>query len=107
MEKSGSTIPSSRPRRSANRRRQKTEIMAGYHLLPRGTDVIGRIDIWGNDRYLRHVHRSSLQQILPEATHEVVLGDLFGSQWIEDDEFESRVHRYKEIIFKDVRPLAK
>lgn len=66
---------------------------------------VGRIDIWGNDRYLRHVHRSSLQQILPQATHEVILGDLFGSQWIKDDEFLSRVHRYKDIIFKDVISL--
>jgi len=65
----------------------------------------GRIDIWGNDRYLRHVHKSVLQQVSPEATHEVVLGDLFGSQWIKDDEFLARVKRYREIIFKDV--LAK
>lgn len=66
--------------------------------------MVGRIDLWGNDRYLRHVHRLSLQQILPEATHEVVLGDLFSSQWIKDDDFLSRVHRYKDIIFKDVNP---
>ena len=45
-----------------------------------------------------------VQQIEPEATHEVVLGDLFGSQWIKDDEFASRVNRYKNIIFKDVAP---
>jgi len=63
---------------------------------------VGRIDLWGNDRYLRHIHRSCLQQILPEATHEVVLGDLFGSQWISDEEFVSRVHRYSDIIFRDV-----
>jgi len=62
----------------------------------------GRIDIWGNDRYLRHIHRSVLQQVVPQATHEVVLGDLFGSQWIKDDEFLARVRRYKDIIFKDV-----
>jgi hypothetical protein len=64
--------------------------------------MVGRIDLWGNDRYLRHVHRTSLQQILPQATHEVVLGDLFGSQWINDEEFVSRVHRYTDIVFKDV-----
>ena len=67
---------------------------------------LGRIDIWGNDRYLRHVHNSVLGQVLPEATHEVVLGDLFGSQWIPDDEFLQRVHRYKDIIFKDV-PISR
>lgn len=44
-----------------------------------------------------------LGQVRPEATHEVVLGDLFGSQWIKDDEFLSRVRRYRDIIFKDVR----
>ena len=74
----------------------------------RGTNrCAGRIDIWGNDRYLRHVHRESLRQILPEATHEVVLGDLFGSQWIKDDEFLSRVKRYEDIIFKDVGFFAR
>ena len=70
---------------------------------------LGRIDIWGNDRYLRHVHNSVLGQVEPEATHEVVLGDLFGSQWIPDEEFLQRVHRYKDIIFRDVQlsyPLA-
>jgi hypothetical protein len=65
--------------------------------------LLGRIDIWGNDRYLRHVHNRVLRGVKPEATHEVVLGDLFGSQWIPDDEFLHRVHRYKDIIFKDVR----
>jgi len=68
-----------------------------------GSDIAGRIDLWGNDRYLAHVHRSMILQIKPEATHEVVLGDLFGSQWIKDEEFASRVHRYKNIIFKDVQ----
>ena len=48
------------------------------------------------------MHNSVLGQVLPEATHEVVLGDLFGSQWIPDEEFLQRVHRYKDIIFKDV-----
>jgi hypothetical protein len=67
--------------------------------------TIGRIDIWGNDRYLRHVHRESLNQIRPEATHEVVLGDLFGSQWIKDEEFVDRVRRYNDIIFQDVTPF--
>jgi len=43
-----------------------------------------------------------LEQVVPQATHEVVLGDLFGSQWIKDDEFLARVRRYKDIIFKDV-----
>ena len=55
------------------------------------------------------MHNSVLKQVQPEATHEVVLGDLFGSQWIPDDEFLQRVHRYKDIIFKDVPtrpPLA-
>jgi hypothetical protein len=45
-----------------------------------------------------------VQQMEPQATHEVVLGDLFGSQWIKDDEFANRVTRYKNIIFKDVHP---
>ena len=48
------------------------------------------------------MHNSVLGQVLPEATHEVALGDLFGSQWIPDEEFLQRVHRYKDIIFKDV-----
>ena len=37
------------------------------------------------------MHNSVLGQVLPEATHEVVLGDLFGSQWIPDEEFLQRV----------------
>jgi hypothetical protein len=67
--------------------------------------IAGRLDLWGNDRFLRHVHRTALTQILPQATHEVVLGDLFGSQWISDREFESRHRRYVDIIFRDVYPL--
>lgn len=51
------------------------------------------------------MHNRVLRGVKPEATHEVVLGDLFGSQWIPDDEFLHRVHRYKDIIFKDVRSL--
>jgi hypothetical protein len=65
---------------------------------------IGRIDIWGNDRYLRHVHNTVLKSLLPEATHQVVLGDLFGSQWIKDEEFLSRVQRYRNTIFQHVFP---
>ena len=92
--------PSQTHKSKETRNREVGEVSLGVGL---GL-IIGRIDIWGNDRYLRHVHRETLRHVRPVATHEVVLGDLFGSQWIKDDEFVSRVHRYENIIFKDVVP---
>lgn len=51
-----------------------------------------RIDLWGNDFYLAHMYRTLNWWTVP--THTTVLGDLVGSQWISDTEFEWRAWRY-------------
>jgi hypothetical protein len=51
-----------------------------------------RIDLWGNDYYLGHIYRTLKWWTKP--THVTVLGDLIGSQWVSDDEFEWRGWRY-------------
>jgi hypothetical protein len=51
-----------------------------------------RIDLWGNDYYLGHIYRTLKWWARP--THVTVLGDLIGSQWVSDDEFEWRGWRY-------------
>lgn len=58
-----------------------------------------RIDLFGNDFYLAHQYRTLRWWTVP--THVTVLGDLVGSQWIDDDEFESRAWRYWNRVFKD------
>lgn len=56
-----------------------------------------RLDLLGNDYYLRHVFRSVKWWTGP--THTVVLGDLLGSQWISDVEFERRADRFWNRVF--------
>jgi hypothetical protein len=58
-----------------------------------------RLDLWGNDHYLAHVYARAKAHTDP--THIVVLGDLLGSQWIQDDEFESRSKRFWNRVFRD------
>lgn len=58
-----------------------------------------RIDLFGNDFYLAHIYRTLRWWTVP--THVSVLGDLVGSQWISDDEFERRGWRYWNRAFKD------
>lgn len=57
-----------------------------------------RIDHVGNDYYLGHIYRTL--QWWTKPTHVTVLGDLVGSQWIDDDEFESRGLRFWKRVFK-------
>lgn len=57
-----------------------------------------RIDLWGNDFYLAHMYRTLNWWAVP--THVSVLGDLVGSQWIGDAEFELRAWRYWNRVFK-------
>jgi hypothetical protein len=51
-----------------------------------------RIDLFGNDFYLAHIYRTLKWWTKP--SHVTVLGDLLGSQWISDEEFERRSWRY-------------
>ncbi|ORY55927.1 uncharacterized protein BCR38DRAFT_451892 [Pseudomassariella vexata] len=51
-----------------------------------------RIDLFGNDFYLAHIYRTLRWWTKP--SHVTVLGDLLGSQWIDDEEFEKRSWRY-------------
>ena len=57
-----------------------------------------RIDHVGNDYYLGHIYRTLHWWTKP--THVTVLGDLVGSQWIDDDEFERRGRRFWKRVFK-------
>ena len=55
------------------------------------------MDLLGNDFYLAHVYRTLHWWSRP--THVTVLGDLIGSQWVSDGEFESRGKRFWERVF--------
>lgn len=57
-----------------------------------------RIDLIGNDYYLAHIYRSVYRHTNP--THVTVLGDLIGSQWIDDEEFEARGKRFWQRVFR-------
>ncbi|CAN8101485.1 unnamed protein product [Discula destructiva] len=57
-----------------------------------------RIDLFGNDFYLAHMYRALRWWTVP--THVTVLGDLVGSQWISDAEFDRRGWRYWQRVFK-------
>ncbi|CAJ2500756.1 Uu.00g036090.m01.CDS01 [Anthostomella pinea] len=57
-----------------------------------------RIDLFGNDFYLAHIYRTLKWWSKP--THVSVLGDLLGSQWIQDPEFERRSSRFWNRSFK-------
>ncbi|MCJ1326792.1 hypothetical protein MMC10_003458 [Thelotrema lepadinum] len=77
---------------------------ASYHLVSTGIFVQlkawrKRIDLLGNDYYLAHVYNAIRRHTKP--THVTVLGDLLGSQWIDDAEFEHRASRYWTRVFRD------
>lgn len=57
-----------------------------------------QIDLVGNDYYLAHQYRAL--HWYTEPTHVTVLGDLLGSQWIGDEEFEQRSTRFWHRVFK-------
>lgn len=57
-----------------------------------------RLDLLGNDYYLAHIYRTLHWWSRP--SHVTVLGDLIGSQWVTDGEFESRGARYWNRVFK-------
>jgi hypothetical protein len=57
-----------------------------------------RLDLLGNDYYLAHIYRTLSWWGRP--THVTVLGDLIGSQWVTDDEFENRGWRFWQRVFQ-------
>ncbi|AEO69798.1 904bb10c-2d28-4328-a8b0-09d66c0000c2 [Thermothielavioides terrestris] len=57
-----------------------------------------RIDLFGNDFYLAHIYRTVHWWTRP--THVAVLGDLVGSQWLDEDEFYRRADRYWKRVFR-------
>ncbi|KAJ5468371.1 hypothetical protein N7475_006123 [Penicillium sp. IBT 31633x] len=59
---------------------------------------VKRLDLFGNDYYLGHIYRTLFWWTRP--THTTVLGDLVGSQWISDEEFAQRNHRYWHRVFR-------
>lgn len=58
-----------------------------------------RLDLFGNDYYLGHIYRTLHWWNQP--THVTVLGDLIGSQWVTDEEFEWRGWRYWNRVFNN------
>ncbi|KAI9734785.1 MAG: hypothetical protein M1818_006772 [Claussenomyces sp. TS43310] len=63
-----------------------------------------RIDLVGNDLYLAHIYRTLHWWTRP--THVTVLGDLIGSQWIDDQEFTSRSSRFWNNVFKHAERVS-
>lgn len=57
-----------------------------------------RIDLFGNDFYLAHIYRTLRWWARP--THVSVLGDLVGSQWLDDAEFDRRSERFWARVFR-------
>jgi hypothetical protein len=67
--------------------------------IPKAFEVYRkRLDHIGNDYYLGHIYRTLYWWTNP--THVTVLGDLVGSQWIDDDEFDSRGGRFWKRVFR-------
>ncbi|KAG9296874.1 hypothetical protein G9A89_006829 [Geosiphon pyriformis] len=63
--------------------------------------IRGEIDLFGNDLYFRHIYTSFVSRysfFKPSPTHVILLGDLFSSQLVTDQEFEKRVNRFKWIF---------
>ncbi|PYH40915.1 uncharacterized protein BP01DRAFT_386933 [Aspergillus saccharolyticus JOP 1030-1] len=90
--------------RTINLRATKQAITAALHSLlhtdlPRTFKAARkRLDLLGNDYYLAHIYRTLHWWTQP--THVTVLGDLIGSQWVSDEEFERRGQRYWERVFR-------
>lgn len=57
-----------------------------------------KLDLLGNDYYLAHIYRGLHWWLQP--THTAVLGDLLGSQWISDGEFDKRADRFWNRVFR-------
>ena len=62
-----------------------------------------QVDLFGNDYYLAHIYRTLHRHTRP--THVTVLGDLLGSQWIDDEEFERRGWRFWHRVVRHGRKV--
>ena len=72
--------------------------------IPRSLRAVQKqIDLLGNDWYLAHIYRTLFWWTRP--THTTVLGDLLGSQWIDDGEFASRSWRYWRRVLRGGIPV--
>jgi hypothetical protein len=70
--------------------------------IPKSLHVYRKqLDHFGNDYYLGHIYRNLHWWTVP--THVTALGDLVGSQWIDDEEFESRGWRFWNRVFRHGR----
>ena len=70
-----------------------------YKDIPRSLRAVRKqVDLFGNDFYLAHVFRTLRWWTKP--THVTVLGDLIGSQWVDDEEFQWRSWRYWNRVFR-------
>jgi hypothetical protein len=63
------------------------------------------VDLWGNDLYLGHI--VGMTRWWSEPTHVAVLGDLLGSQWITDGEFEKRAGRYWGVVMRGMKGVPR
>lgn len=82
----------------------RNEVKLGYedvmeHLISRFKSLRKSVDLLGNDLYLAHIYRTMHWWSQP--THVTVLGDLLGSQWIDNDEFERRSDRFWRRVFRN------
>lgn len=70
-----------------------------YEDIPRTLGAARkRLDLLGNDYYLAHIYRTLHWWTRP--SHVTVLGDLIGSQWVTDGEFERRGSRFWDRVFR-------
>ncbi|KAL6927830.1 hypothetical protein ACO0SA_004453 [Hanseniaspora valbyensis] len=70
----------------------------------RKTPLLTRLDIFGNDHYLGHIFKTMFKRLTPDFG--IVMGDLFSSQWIPDDEFYNRTERYINRVFPGAIPSS-
>lgn len=70
----------------------------------RAYGMSGRLDLWGNDRYLSFI-REGMQRVLRKPYEVALLGDLMSSQWIGDEEFHRRADRLVNQIFSGLNDM--
>lgn len=74
------------------------------HDIPEALQALRkRLDLFGNDYYLGHIYRTLHWWTQP--THVTVLGDLIGSQWVTDEEFEWRGWRFWNRVFANTHKV--